>query len=374
MRAWPSRTRLFSTQPPARSTFGREHQLGARRGAPVVGARPRAHRLPEAGEEARDLEGDELAGVGLDVARLVAAVGLDVVADEPQAPEQAGRDPGVGDRRVDLVVLRADDRVGVLRLPEDRRRDVARAGAGRQRGDVLPVVHAPALREAGLDAVAEEHQPDAVQLVDRLDALVEEVFVLAEVVRRGSGPLVDVARVAEQRADDLSGQQLEGRVVDVARAVPGLLAGNDPVGEKRIGEGRKGAVEIRVAPAERQLEDVRADRLQAELAGGAGADVRAVHVERIEEAEGALRRVVEGAQEQSGAVVDLRPVHLVVSGHVDKPVAELDVHREGRLRAQTGGREESGCKQERSSHLHHFKSCGDRFEPCTATWHVVQLR
>ena len=88
MRAWPSRTRLFSTQPPARSTLRREHHLGARRGAPVVGARPRAHRLPEAGEEARDLEGDELAGVGFDVARLVAAVGLDVVADEPQAPEQ----------------------------------------------------------------------------------------------------------------------------------------------------------------------------------------------------------------------------------------------------------------------------------------------
>ena len=364
---------MFSTQPPARSTFGREHHLGAGGGAPVVGPGPRVHRLAEAGEEARDLEGHELAGVGLDVVRLVAAVGLDVVADELQAPEQVGRDPGVGDRRVDLVVLRADDRVGVLRLPEDRRRDVARAGAGGERGDVLPVVHAPALREAGLDAVAVEHQPDAVQLVDRLDLLVQEEFVLAEVVGRGSGPLVDVARVAEQRAHDLAGQELERRVVDVARAVPGLLAGNDAVGEERIGEGRKRAVEIRVAPAEGQLEDVRADRLQAELAGGAGADVRAVHVERIEEAEGALRRVVEGAQEQSGAVVDLRPVHLVVSGHVDESVAELDVHREGRLRAQPGGREESGCKQERSSDRH-FKSCGDRFEPCTATWHVVQLR
>src|SRR5262249_40075207 len=160
----------------------RDGDLGPRGSTPEIGARPRVDRLTQAREEARDLEGDEVAGVGFDVGRLVAPVGLDVRADELDAAEEIAGGPGVGHGRVDLVVLGRNDRAGSLVLAQDRRRHVAVARPGRERLRLIPAEVSPALSDRALDGAVVESESDAVEVVDRVELIVEAILVLAEVI------------------------------------------------------------------------------------------------------------------------------------------------------------------------------------------------
>ena len=122
--------------------------------------------------------------------------------------------------------------------------------------------------------------------------------------------------------------------------------------------------------------------LEAQLPGRTRADVGGVDVEVVEHrAERALRRVVEGAQEEALPVVDLRPVLALVAGHVDETVPDLEVERDGLAEERAGAHEKRqggrGGGDEPGSFSHvdlYFKSPGERLEPWTATWQLVQLR
>ena len=103
-------------------------------------------------------------------------------------------------------------------------------------------------------------------------------------------------------------------------------------------------------------------------------------VEKRAAAEQLRSREVERPQEQARAVVDLGPVHLIVARHVDEPVAELDVDGdrlgEERRASRAERRHGQGPGEKRAavSSWRYFRSWGETLEPCTATWHVVQLR
>ena len=123
-------------------------------------------------------------------------------------------------------------------------------------------------------------------------------------------------------------------------------------------------------------------RLHPQLPRRPCADVGAVDVKVVEQAvHRRLRRVVKRAQEEAGAVVDLRAVDLLVARDVDPPIAELQIEGDGlrgepvRSRYRHGGRKSQGQVPATESHsVPYFSNCGDRFDPWTATWHVVQLR
>ena len=199
-------------------------------------------------------------------------------------------------------------------------------------------------------------------------------------VGRRARPAVRVARELEDGADDLAGKKLERRVVDVALPVVRLLSRDDPFGQEWIGERRQGAVEVGLAPGEGELVQVDRSGLQAQPACGTRAEVRGVDLEIVEKAaaERLRKGVVEGAQEESLAVVDLGPVHALVAGDVHPPVTDFEIQG-NRLREQ-GRREGDRREGEECSPTNardgrnHFSSWGERFDPCTATWQVVQLR
>ena len=88
--------------------------------------------------------------------------------------------------------------------------------------------------------------------------------------------------------------------------------------------------------------------------------------------------VGEGADLKALALVDLVAEHLFVADDVGPAIAQLDVERnvlrEGGAgqeeRRKQGGEEESVGFHLRPSY---FSSFGDRLEPWTATWQVVQF-
>ena len=151
---------------------------------------------------------------------------------------------------------------------------------------------------------------------------------MREVIRRGSGPAVLGIRVAEDGSDGLSREDFDLGVVDVAVAFPGVLAGNDALGEERVRELGQEARVLAVAIVEAEPVGALADRLQADHPGRAGADVGDVETELIDELE--LAAEVGGlqgqpAKEEAFPLADLRAVHVLVALHVDEAVADLDI-------------------------------------------------
>src|SRR5262249_1670879 len=226
-----------------------------------------------------------------------------------------------------------------------------------------------------------EGEPDAVLVVDRAHALVQQEVVLADVEGRRAGPAIDVAREAEDRGQRLTRKDLERRVVDVARAVVGVLARDDAVVDVRVREGGKRAEEIGPAPAEVEPKAVDLSGGELEHSRRAGAHVVRVDAEVVERVEGMAGRPGQRTQQDARTLVDLRSVHVVVAGDVDEPVAELELDREGlrdgRLGEDRRGGEREGEneKEAGTSRPHgYLRKCSERFEPWIATWHVVQLR
>ena len=125
-------------------------------------------------------------------------------------------------------------------------------------------------------------------------------------------------------------------------------------------------------------------RVEHQGAGGAGPEVGAVDPEAVDDRKAvglAVLADVDAAHEKALALVDLGAVGLLAADEREKAVADLDVER-NRLGTGDAGRTEESRRERRrgrrsgmfASACPYFSSCGERWEPCTATWHVVQFR
>jgi hypothetical protein len=129
-----------------------------------------------------------------------------------------------------------------------------------------------------------------------------------------------------------------------------MLAGNDPVVQEGIGERGQGAVEVRPAPGEREAVGIHLAGREAQHPGRARPDVRSVEVGVVEEAVHRTGGVPgEHPQQNTGTVVDLRAVHLLVAGDVHEAIAELELgQRLLRDRRKDAHREEERGEKRRS--------------------------
>jgi hypothetical protein len=181
-----------------------------------------------------------------------------------------------------------------------------------------------------------------------MDVLIEREFVLAHVVRRLPRADEDVARIAEDRRELLVRKDLERRVIDVAHPVVGVLAGNDPVVQKGVGERRQRTVEVRPPPGEREAVGIHLARREADHPRRARSDVGSVEVGVVEDAVHRTGGVPgEHPQKDAGTVVDLRAVHLLVAGDVHEAIAELELGQRllPRRRKRARREEERGEKR-----------------------------
>ena len=150
-----------------------------------------------------------------------------------------------------------------------------------------------------------------------------------------------------------------------------------------VREARERAELVEVAVREPEAVGAGAARVEEQGAGGAGPEVGAVDPEVVEDRKAvrfAVGSEVEAAHEKALALVDLRAVGLLAADDVEEAVADLDVERNrlgtgdaGRTESRDERGDEEGGAELFASACPYFRSCGERWEPCTATWHVVQF-
>src|SRR3954451_16131381 len=234
-------------------------------------------------------------------------------------------DVEVRERRADARRVVTGNRRRADRTAEDRVVVVAGTGAGEERVVARTVEVPPALRGRAVHAIELERRAAAQLLLEVLLLLLQQEFVLAEVVGGLAGTGEAIRRISDERRDALIGEEFEVGVERAARAVEEMLA-------------RKDVVEIGGAIAERESIEVAFLRLDANRAGGAGAEVGrgdddAIADHRIR------RRQRKAADQESFALVDLRPVHAGAAFEIEPAIARFDVERI-RLRVCGGGEDQ----------------------------------